>query len=130
MPVAATYLQPFVVVKVPSAMEKVSPVKVIKVPEVVALVSSDMSMVEVAQVPSVALAKPVQPEESCPVPPLVLPMASAFQVPVPIVPKVMIEVVPVLASKAIVPNPKVVLVVAESESSNMVRAKEVKLVVE
>jgi hypothetical protein len=44
-----------------------------------------------------------------------LPMASAFQVPVPIVPKVMIEVVPVLASKAIVPKPREVRPVAATK---------------
>ena len=66
----------------------------------------------------------------CPVPPLVVPMAVAFQVPVPMVPKVVMEVVPVLASKAMVPNPKVVLAVEASESSIKDRPKAVNDVVE
>ena len=102
-------MQALVVVKVPSLTERVSPVRFNRVPDTAKLVYPEMSMVLVDQIPAVTKAGPVHAEESNPVPPLVVPMAVAFQVPVPMVPKVVMEVVPVLASKAMVPRPRDVL---------------------
>ena len=83
----------------------------------------------VEKVPLSALIRPVQLDVSVPIPPAVLGMSVAFHVPVVTVPNVVMVVLPVLGSKAMVPNSKVVLTLEAAASSSMVLAKAVRVVV-
>ena len=87
-PVEVEYRQSSPLFRVPSFTERVSSVRANKLPETAKLVSLEMSIVVVDQVPAVTLTRPVQPEVSWPVPPYWLAMAVPCQVLFTIVPKV------------------------------------------